>query len=533
VPARAVKTLLYLLASVPVGAAALGVLIAGWVAIPLTAITPLIVPVLFAYRAAVGGVARVDASLANELLGTDVHPPVTSRGPGGFWRAAGNVLGDPTFWRQQAYLLVRQSLGFGIAVAEWALLAGSLGLVAAPVWYRWTDAQVVGGWHVNTLGRALLSVPVGIVGVVIALALIRPIAALSRALVNGLLGGDAAQPEPSPALRRSRRRQSLSLHAIAYGALNAFLVAVWAFTGHGYFWPEWTLIALGLPLAIHAWIVLVEERPDLVRHKRMTNAMALNEGIALSFSAFFVLIWAVTGSGYFWPLWPILTLALVFTVHAVFELSRRGTRISELEASRAGAVDQQETELARIERDLHDGAQARLVALGMSLGMAEQKLASDPAAAQELLAEARQGTREALEELRSLARGIHPPVLADRGLEAAISALASRTPLRVNVAVDVPSRPPRAVETAAYFVVAEALANTGKHANAEAVDIDVHEDDGRLVVSVVDDGDGGADPGGGGLRGLVNRVQALDGSLDVTSPAGGPTTIRAVIPCGS
>jgi signal transduction histidine kinase len=334
-------------------------------------------------------------------------------------------------------------------------------------------------------------------------------------------------------LRRSRRRRSLSLHAIAYGAFNAFLVAVWAFTGHGYFWPEWTLIALGLPLAIHAWVVLVEERPDLVRHKRMTNAMALNEGIALSFSAFFVLIWAVTGSGYFWPLWPILALALVFTVHAVFELSRRGTRISELEASRAGAVDQQETELARIERDLHDGAQARLVALGMSLGMAEQKLASDPAAAQELLAEARQGTREALEELRNLARGIHPPVLADRGLEAAISALASRTPLRVNVAVDVPSRPPRAVETAAYFVVAEALANTGKHANAEAVDIDVHEDDGRLVVSVVDDGDGGADPGGGGLRGLVNRVQALDGSLEVTSPAGGPTTIRAVIPCGS
>jgi signal transduction histidine kinase len=165
--------------------------------------------------------------------------------------------------------------------------------------------------------------------------------------------------------------------------------------------------------------------------------------------------------------------------------------------------------------------------------MAEQKLASDPGAAQALLAEARQGTREALEELRNLARGIHPPVLADRGLEAAISALASRTPLRVNVAVDVPGRPPRAVETAAYFVVAEALANTGKHAHAEAVDIDVHEDGGRLVVSVVDDGDGGADPGGGGLRGLVNRVQALDGSLEVTSPAGGPTTIRAVIPCGS
>jgi signal transduction histidine kinase len=196
-------------------------------------------------------------------------------------------------------------------------------------------------------------------------------------------------------------------------------------------------------------------------------------------------------------------------------------------------VEQQETDLERIERDLHDGAQARLVALGMSLGMAEQKLASDPEAAQELLAEARRGTREALEELRSLARGIHPPVLADRGLAAAISALADRTPLTVNVAVDVPRRPPRAVETAAYFVAAEALANTGKHANASQVDIVVREEGGDLVVEIVDDGGGGADPTGNGLRGLARRVQALDGRLEITSPEGGPTTIRAVIPCAS
>ncbi|HYA08750.1 MAG TPA: sensor histidine kinase [Gaiellaceae bacterium] len=531
--ARTFKTLLFLLASVPVAAVALGVLIAGWVAIPLTAITPLVVPVLFGYRAVVGGVTRVDGELANELLGTDVHPGMSSPGPRGFWRSAVNVLGDVAFWRQQVYLIARMSLGFAVAVAEWTLLGASLSLVAAPIWYRWTDAQIVGDWHVNTLGHALLCVPVGIVGVVIALALIRPIAALFRSLVNGLLGDATGQPSPSRVVRSSQRRQALMLHAIAFGALNSFLIAIWAFTGRGYFWPEWTLIALGLPLAIHAWVVFVEERPDLVQRKRMTRAMAFDEGLALSFSAFFVLIWAVTGGGYFWPLWPILAIALVFTIHAGIELARRGSRISELEASRAGAVDQQETELARIERDLHDGAQARLVALGMSLGMAEQKLESDPAAAQELLAEARQGTREALEELRSLARGIHPPVLADRGLEAAISALASRTPLRVNLAVDVPARPPRAVETAAYFVVAEALANTGKHANAQTVDIDVHEDDGRLVVAVVDDGDGGADPAGSGLRGLVNRVHALDGSLEVTSPAGGPTTVRAVIPCGS
>src|SRR5262249_24872362 len=159
--------------------------------------------------------------------------------------------------------------------------------------------------------------------------------------------------------------------------------------------------------------------------------------------------------------------------------------------------------------------QARLVALGMSLGMAEQKLADDPVAAQALLAEARRGTHEALEELRTLARGIHPPVLVDRGLGAAVAALAARTPLEVNVAVDLPKRPPRALETAAYFVAAEALANAGKHGNAGRVDIGIRADGGNLVVEVVDDGSGGADPKGSGLRGLARRVEALDGTLAV------------------
>jgi signal transduction histidine kinase len=208
-------------------------------------------------------------------------------------------------------------------------------------------------------------------------------------------------------------------------------------------------------------------------------------------------------------------------------------RITVLETTRAGAVSQQDADLRRIERDLHDGAQARLVALGMSIGMAEQKLASDPEEAQKLLAEARLGAQEALEELRDLARGIHPPVLADRGLEAAVAALADRTPLRVNVAVDVDQRPTPPVESAAYFVVAEALANAGKHAVADQVDIAIRRDGGALVVEVVDDGHGGADPAGNGLAGLARRVEALDGTLEVTSPAGGPTTLRAVMPCAS
>ena len=207
-------------------------------------------------------------------------------------------------------------------------------------------------------------------------------------------------------------------------------------------------------------------------------------------------------------------------------------RISTLESSRAGAVDVQDAELRRIERDLHDGAQARLVALGMSLGMAEQKLASEPEVAAELLADARAGAGAALRELRDLARGIHPPVLADRGLDAAVRALAAGSPISVTVSATVSERPKPPVESAAYFVVAEALANAGKHARAGRVDVRIARSGDVLSVEVHDDGAGGADASGGGLSGLRRRVEALDGRLDVISPAGGPTTIRAELPCG-
>jgi signal transduction histidine kinase len=170
----------------------------------------------------------------------------------------------------------------------------------------------------------------------------------------------------------------------------------------------------------------------------------------------------------------------------------------------------------------------------MSLGMAQQKLASsDPQGAQEMLADARLGAQEALHELRDLARGIHPPVLADRGLEAAIAALADRTRLRVDIAVDLKQRPAPAVETAAYFVVAEALTNAAKHARSDRVQIAIGRVGSTLLIEIVDDGVGGAAASGSGLSGLARRVEALDGTLTVDSPPGGPTRIRAVMPCGS
>lgn len=521
------RTLVFLLAAVLVAPLALAVLIAGWVVVPVFAITPLVVPALVGFRYAVGGLARMDGGIANGLLGTSVTPPLRSPGRRGFWRSGLNVLSDRLFWRQQAYLLLRLTVGFAVAVAEFSLLATSLGALTLPIWYRWSDTGSspfprLGDWHVDTLNRALLGVPIGIVGLAIGLLVLGPLAAGSRRLVVALLTGVVEGREPT--LRQ--RRAGLEAHAATYAVVTLVLTLIWALTSRGYFWPEWTFIVLGLPLAVHALAELAIERVSPAR-----RALAVHAAAALSASVFFTLIWAVTTRGYFWPVWPILGLALSVAVHAIVEFGRRGRRITELEETRAGAVEQQETELERIERDLHDGAQARLVALGMSLGMAEQKLATDPVAAQELLAEARRGTHEALDELRTLARGIRPPVLADRGLGAAISALGDRTPLQVSVAVAVPRRPPRAVETAAYFVAAEALANAGKHAHATRVDIAVRESVGRLIVEIVDDGVGGADAAGNGLRGLARRVEAFDGTLEVASPDGGPTTIRAVLPC--
>ncbi|WHT15791.1 sensor domain-containing protein [Crossiella sp. CA-258035] len=208
------------------------------------------------------------------------------------------------------------------------------------------------------------------------------------------------------------------------------------------------------------------------------------------------------------------------------------TRVRELSESRADAVDTQAAELRRIERDLHDGAQARMVAMGMSLGMAEQLMAKDPQAAQELLAEARQANTQALAELRDLVRGIHPPVLADRGLAGAVQALVMANPLPTDVEIELPGRLPAPVESAAYFAVAEALTNVVKHSGAAKAWVRLTHSDGQLHVLVGDDGHGGADASGGtGLRGIERRLSAFDGRVMVTSPPGGPTVVVMDLPC--
>jgi signal transduction histidine kinase len=210
-------------------------------------------------------------------------------------------------------------------------------------------------------------------------------------------------------------------------------------------------------------------------------------------------------------------------------------RVGQLEQSRARVVDSAEAERRRIERDLHDGAQQRLVALAMNLGRARSRYEEDPVAARELLEEAHTEAKQALVELRNLARGIHPAVLADRGLDAALSGLAGRSPVPVTVEVDVSARPSRTVEAIAYFVVAEALTNVAKHAQASYASVVVRRVDGMLRVVVTDDGVGGAEltSGGTGLAGLADRVSGVDGRLALHSPAGGPTVLTVELPCES
>ena len=207
-------------------------------------------------------------------------------------------------------------------------------------------------------------------------------------------------------------------------------------------------------------------------------------------------------------------------------------RIGELSTSRAETVDTQAAEIRRIERDLHDGAQARLVALSMNLGLAEQMMDSDPELTRELIAESRQSATVALTDLRGLVRGIHPPVLADRGLVGGLQALALATPMEVDVDAVMVGRVPAPVESAVYFAVAEALTNAAKHSTARNGWIWLRHSDDRLSVSVGDNGVGGATATpGGGLHGIERRLAAFDGTVTVASPAGGPTIISMELPC--
>jgi signal transduction histidine kinase len=324
---------------------------------------------------------------------------------------------------------------------------------------------------------------------------------------------------------------ALSSQAIISGLIALVVAIVWVATDSDYFWPVWVWLALAVPLGVHA---AVRYAPP--GHHQ---PLAVQGGISSVIGSALVVVWLLTDSAYFWPIWPLLGLGVALAVHALWDRLFPSAREQELvervdvlTRTRRGALDVQAAELRRIERDLHDGAQARLVSLSMQLGRAEEGL-SDHLDAAQLVRQARGEASAAIAELRDLARGIAPPVLADRGLGAAVEALGRRGAIPVAVEVSMDRRPPPVLETAAYFVVAEALTNVAKHAPEAEASVTIVLDRDELAVEVADNGPGGANPDSGGLSGLRNRVEALDGTLRVVSSEGSGTTIRAELPCES
>lgn len=320
------------------------------------------------------------------------------------------------------------------------------------------------------------------------------------------------------------------------GAIAAavLVVPVWAVAGGGYFWPRWVWFGLAVVFALGYGI-----RRALQVEPGRRRILAVHIAVYCVIVPSEIVIWALSGGGLFWPIFGILFFSIALGTH-VWILSRLpvnrerelSQRIDVLSRTRRGALDAQAVELQRIERNLHDGAQARMVSLAMSLALAERLVHSDPDAAESLVAEARASTLQALEDLRTVMHTIHPPVLADRGLGGAVEALALDLAVPVTVTVDLPGPAPAAIESALYFAIAECLANVVKHSHASSAAVDIRAGDGRIVAEVRDDGVGGAqETQGSGLPGIARRLEAFDGVVAIRSPAGGPTTVTLEVPC--
>ncbi len=318
------------------------------------------------------------------------------------------------------------------------------------------------------------------------------------------------------------------------------LAAIWWLEGRGYFWPAWAWLGLGVLMLIDFGSAWAWRQPaGAVRRVACVWTIVGVAAVILVFT--WLLTWLLAGARSFWPAWALLGLGTGGSAYSLIALHDRvlvahgrralRARIDMLTRTRSQAVNAQAAELRRIERDLHDGAQARLVALTLQLGRAELRAGDQPELCG-LIRDAQREAHHAIAELRDLARGLVPPLLADRGLVAAVESLAARYGLGTAIEAETHGRLAPAVESAAYFVIAEALTNTAKHAHAARSWVVLREQQRTLAVTVGDDGRGGADPRGSGLAGLCARVEALDGSLRVRSPRGAGTVLEVRLPCG-
>ena len=400
-----------------------------------------------------------------------------------------------------------------------------IGLPLSILWFALSVSFV-------SAGAGLLITFLGVPILAGALAMCRGFGAVERARARGLLGLDVAAPEPV----RGRTGG-------AFSWMGAMLKsgASWRHLLYAFLHMPWAVFSFAVTVALYAWGWSLFTYPlwqwvfptwvgqdGIQLYGDATHSFYLDAPFEIAVTSLIGLVFVLIGP---WVLRGLVSVDRLL-VSGLLGPSRLASRVTELESDRGVVVDTAAADLRRIERDLHDGAQARLAALAMDLGLAKEKLARDPQAAAVLVDEAHGEVKLALQELRDLARGIHPAVLTDRGLDAALSAVASRCAVPVSVDVDLPARPAPAIEGIAYFTVSELLQNVTRHSRARRAWVDVWRTENRLMLQVRDDGVGGAsvEGGGSGLAGLSERVGAVDGVLAVDSPAGGPTTVTVELP---
>ena len=405
-------------------------------------------------------------------------------------------------------------------------VASRLKLTGLTVAYLLLNIPVVIFAVMTTVSMLAIAIGLGLVLLSLFLPVLRALATQHRRMAELTLGGRIESPYvPTKGMRASTRIATWLTDTATWRDL------LWAFVNCTVN-VILTTLSLGFLLGVGWYLVF-----PFVFALSPDGVFDVNYGlikIDTFQESFYEWIWAVVCALIWWYGSPYLIRWRAQIDRALLAPSRAQLerRVAQVAESRAETIDHSAAELRRIERDLHDGAQARLVALGMNLGMAEEMLRRDPDSAAQLLEEARSATTSALGDLRSVVRGIHPPVLADRGLDGAVRAIALDMALPVDVTIMLEGRAPAPVESAAYFAVAEMLANIGKHANAASARIDIRYADGILRMTVSDDGRGGADIGSGtGMAGVRRRLAAFDGTMEVVSPAGGPTTVTMELPC--
>ncbi|MFB6839350.1 sensor histidine kinase [Streptomyces sp. NPDC056361] len=399
-----------------------------------------------------------------------------------------------------------------------------IGLPLSVFWFSLSVAFV-------SAGAGLLITFLGVPILAGALAMCRGFGAVERARARGLLGHDVGAPEPvrgrtggafswMGAMLKSGASWRHLLYAVVHMPWAVFsfsvTVALWTWGWSLFTYPLWQWV-------FPTWV----GQDGIQLYGDATHSFYLDAPFEIAVTSLIGLVFVLIGP---WVLRGLVSVDRLL-VTGLLGPSRLASRVTELESDRGIVVDTAAADLRRIERDLHDGAQARLAALAMDLGLAKEKLSQDPQAAAVLVDEAHGEVKLALQELRDLARGIHPAVLTDRGLDAALSAVASRCAVPVSVSVDLPARPVPAIEGIAYFTVSELLRNVTSHARARRAWVDVWRSGDRLMIQVRDDGVGGAEVSDGhGLAALSARVDAVDGVLAVSSPAGGPTSVTAELP---